>query len=108
MDKHTDAVNNLDFKKNDQLCASCGDDGLIFIFNFNSYRQEGILKFIHPNFDKPSPVKVCKFLEDTDLLVSADHDGFINFWCVTADAHPKKNQLLCQVQDHSKADVGDE
>jgi hypothetical protein len=47
-------------------------------------------------------------LEDTDLLVSADHDGFINFWCVTADAHPKKNQLLCQVQDHHKAEVGDE
>ena len=38
MDKHRDSVNYLDFRLNDTLCASCGDDGLIFIFNFVSMR----------------------------------------------------------------------
>jgi hypothetical protein len=53
-------------------------------------------------------VKFCKFLEDTDILVSSDLDGFISFWCVSHELHPKKNQLLCQKIDHSTADVGDE
>ena len=38
MDKHKDSVNFLDFRLSDNLCASCGDDGLIFIFNFISMR----------------------------------------------------------------------
>lgn len=110
MDKHKDSVNCLEFKQRDSLCASCGDDGLIFIFNFNSYRQEGILKFLNPKFKdpQPAPVKMLKFLEGTDILVSADLDGFLNFWCVTSRIHPRKNQLLCQVQDHSIADIGDQ
>ena len=36
MDKHKDSVNFLDFKNKEQLCASCGDDGLIFNFNYIS------------------------------------------------------------------------
>mmetsp|Transcript_21365 Transcript_21365/g.33043 ORF Transcript_21365/g.33043 Transcript_21365/m.33043 type:complete len:275 (+) Transcript_21365:1192-2016(+) len=84
MDKHKDSVNHLDFKVQDQLCASCGDDGLIFVFNFNSYRQEGILKYVNPRHNTPEAVKIIKFLDDTDILVSADLDGFINFWCVSA------------------------
>ena len=38
MDKHKDSVICLDFKDEEQLCASCGDDGMIFVFNYNSYR----------------------------------------------------------------------
>lgn len=45
MDKHKDSVNNLDFRLADDLCASCGDDGYIYVFNFQSYRQECSLKF---------------------------------------------------------------
>jgi len=113
MDKHKDSVNYLDFKLQDQLCASCGDDGLIFVFNFNSYRQEGVLKYTNPNHNDPAPIKIIKFLEDTDILVSADLDGYINFWCVSAPlgnrpAHPKKNALLCQIQDPSVADFGEQ
>ena len=69
----------------------------MFIFNYNSYRQEGILKYVNDKFGTPSPVKICRFLEDTDILVSADLDGFLNFWCVTVDPHEKKNKILCQV-----------
>ena len=83
MDKHRDSVNYLDFRLNDTLCASCGDDGLIFIFNFVSMRQEGVLKHVNPVHNEPAAVKVLKFLKGTDILVSADLDGFINFWCVS-------------------------
>lgn len=38
IDKHKDSVNYLDFRLEDTLCASCGDDGLIFISNFVSMR----------------------------------------------------------------------
>lgn len=34
MERHKDAVNFLDFKEEEQICASCGDDGIIFIFNY--------------------------------------------------------------------------
>lgn len=52
MKKHKDSVNFIDFKISQQhpsqaphyLCASCSDDGTIVIYNYGSYRQEGILK----------------------------------------------------------------
>jgi WD40 repeat protein len=91
MDKHRLSVNYLDFRLNDTLCASCGDDGQIFIFNFVSMRQEGVLKRPNPNHNEPEEIKVLKFLKGTDILVSADLDGYINFWCVTSGQHPKKN-----------------
>lgn len=102
------SVNYLDFKPNDQLSASCAEDGQIILFNFNSYRPEGVLKMNYPTGRQPSPIKICKFLEDTDLLVSADLDGNINFWCVSVHAHPKKNQLLVSIQDNHVADFGDQ
>ena len=34
MNKHTDAVTYIDFKHENQLCASCGDDGHIYVFNY--------------------------------------------------------------------------
>ena len=37
MDKHKDSVNHLDFRLTDDLCASCGDDGYIYVFNFQSF-----------------------------------------------------------------------
>ena len=106
MDKHKESVTYLDFKVDEQLCASCGDDGMIFIFNYNSYRQEGNLKLDATN-PLPEAVKICKFLAGTDILVSADLDGFIHFWCVTAAPHVKKNQLLCSIRDDSESNVGE-
>jgi hypothetical protein len=43
------------------------------------------------DYPDPIAVKICKFLYGTDVLVSADLDGFLHFWCVTAGLHPKKN-----------------
>ena len=110
MERHGDAVNYLDFRMKEALCASCGDDGTIIVFNYNTHRPEGMpLRFDeNPDYDTPAAVKVCKFLEGTDILVSADLDGYILFWCVTSGPHIKKNKLLCYVRDESKADVGDD
>jgi len=96
MDKHKDAVTCLDFKNEEQLCASSGDDGMIFVFNYNTHRQEGQLK-LDPTDKNPEAIKVCKFLQGTDILVSADLEGWLHFWCVTALTHPKKNTLLCSI-----------
>lgn len=112
----------------DALCASCGDDGVIIIYNYNTHRLEGTLKFENPDlknknllssegttlkfdnldYEKPAEVKICKFLTGSDILVSADLDGFIHFWCVTSTPHPLKNKLLCYQRDHSKDDVGED
>ena len=90
MEKHQDAVTFLDFKMEEQLCASCGDDGVIYVFNYTSYRQEGCLK-LDASDKNPEAIKICKFLKMTDILVSADLEGYLHFWCVTAGSHPKKN-----------------
>jgi len=108
MDRHTDAVNYLDFRNEEQLCASCGDDGVIFVFNYSTHRLEGTLKFTNPAYTQPAPVKICKFLKGTDILVSADLDGYIIFWCVTSGAHPMKSKELCTIRDESKAEVGED
>ena len=34
LEKHKDAVNYIDFKEEYSLCASCGDDGMIYMFNY--------------------------------------------------------------------------
>ena len=99
------SVTYIDFKPEECLCASSGDDGQIFVFNYNSYRQEGCLK-VDPSDKEPESVKICKFLQGTDILVSADLQGYLHFWCVTAGLHPKKNQLLCSLRDESESEVG--
>lgn len=107
MKKHKDAVNFIDFMPLHQLCASCSDDGSVVIYNYGSYRQEGILKMpvdpLNPQ-DDPAEVKICKFLGDHDCLVSADLDGYLHFWAVTPS--PRKNELLCSVKDDNTSEVG--
>jgi len=44
---------------------------MIYVFNYNSYRQEGNLK-LDATDKNPEAVKICKFLKGTDVLVSAD------------------------------------
>ena len=34
LEKHKEAVNYIDFKEEYSLCASCGDDGMIYMFNY--------------------------------------------------------------------------
>ena len=63
MDRHTNSVNYLDFRMKENLCASCDDDGVIILFNYNTHRLEGTLKFNNPDYSKPAAVKICKFIK---------------------------------------------
>ena len=45
--------------------------------------------------ERESEVKICKFLRGSDIIVSADMSGYLNFYAITPS--PKKNSLLCQV-----------
>ncbi len=49
-------------------------------------------------------VKICKFLGRYDCLVSADLDGFLNFWAITPS--PRKNELLCSIKNENTSEVG--
>ena len=88
------------------MCASCSDDGLVVIYNYGSYRQEGILKseIIDSSKDNLAEVKICKFLTPYDCLVSADLDGYLHFWAITPS--PRKNELICTVKDDNITEVG--
>jgi WD40 repeat protein len=101
MKKHKESVNFIDFKQSHSLCASCSDDGSIVIYNYGSYRQEGILRV--PGEDQ-SEIKICKFLSPHDCLVSADIDGFLHFFAVTPS--PRKNEHLCKVSNVNTSQVG--
>ena len=56
------------------------------------------------NNEPPAEVKICKFLEGTDILVAADLDGYIVFWCVTSSAHKMKNKALVAIRDETSED----
>jgi WD40 repeat protein len=92
MKKHKESVNFIDFKQSHSLCASCSDDGSIVIYNYGSYRQEGILRA--PG-EVQHEIKICKFLSLHDCLVSADIEGYLHFFAVTPS--PRKNEHLCKV-----------
>lgn len=98
MKKHKEVVNFIDFREEHFLCASCSDDFTVIIYNYGSYRQEGILS------NHQAEVKICKFLDGYDCLVSADLDGYLYFWAVTP--HPKRNELICKVKDDNESEVG--
>lgn len=99
------SVNFIDFKEDKQLCASCSDDSSIVIYNYGSYRQEGILKCpIEEGFQYPSELKIVKFLAPYDCLVTADIDGYLHFFAVTPS--PRKNEHLCKVTNMNISQVG--
>lgn len=98
MDKHKSAVNFIDFKPSHTLCASCSDDETVIIYNYGSYRQEGLLA------GHELEVKICKFLNPYHLLASADLDGRIYFWGVMPSS--ARNELLCVVKNDIESEVG--
>ena len=98
MKKHTESVNFIDFKPSHALCASCADDKTVIVYNYASYRQEGVL----PKHE--SEVKICKFLNPYHALVSADLEGKLYFWAVTPS--PRRNELLAVVKDDNESEVG--
>ena len=62
-----------------ELIATCDDDGMIYLYNYHSRRYDGTLA---PDEQDRPEVKICKFLKGNDVLVSADLDGFLNFYAV--------------------------
>lgn len=98
MDKHKKSVNFIDFKPEHSLCASCSDDETVIIYNYGSYRQEGILQ------PHELEVKICKFLNPYNILASADLDGKLYFWGIMPSA--AKNELLCSIKDDIESEVG--
>lgn len=78
---------------------------MIVIYNYGSYRQEGILKVPNnPAYKEPPGLKIVKFLTPHDCLVTADIDGFIHFFAVTPS--PRKNEHLCKVSNMNISQVG--
>jgi WD40 repeat protein len=69
---------NQNSKADQGIIATAGDDGNIYIYNHSSHRIENVL-----SKDNHVEVKVCKFLQNTDCIVSADMDGYLNFWAMT-------------------------
>lgn len=105
MDKHKNSVNFIHFQPRNNLCASCSDDGTVIIYNYGSYRQEGILtKPIPEDGEGAIAVKVCKFLNPYNIIVSADLDGKLNFYAVFDSE--KRYNLLCEVKDDIESEVG--
>lgn len=104
VDRHNAPINFVDFKVFDfdgsqktGLSASCDDDGKTIIYNNSSHRHEGIL---HPNVADLPEVKICKFLKDTNIIVTADLDGYLNFYAVYPSSF--KNQLLARQIEYNK------
>lgn len=72
--------------------ATASDDGYVTVHNQQNQKLEGALC---PYVDDHLPeVKICKFLKDHHCLVSADMDGYLNFYATVPS--PFKNQLLCR------------
>lgn len=97
IDRHKKEVNFVDFRLESTLTASASDDGTIILYNHNSHRLEGMLQ----PYDNDLPeVKICKFLKGYDCLVSADDDGYLNFYSIAS--HPSiKCKLLCRAIDYN-------
>lgn len=87
--RHNGQVNFVDFNDEQSISASASDDGEIHMHNHTSHRAEGNLTS-HP--DNRPEVKICKFLPGHDCLVSADVDGYLNFFATPP--HPLKTKCL--------------
>ena len=82
----------MDFRLEHKITASASDDGQLLLYNHHSHRVDGQL--CPPDITDLPEVKICKFLEGHDCLVSADLDGYLNFYAVYPS--PKKNQMLAR------------
>jgi WD40 repeat protein len=82
-------VNYIILGEEAKLLASCADDGLILIYNMETYRQETTIK------GHEVEVKVCIFLSNSLCLASSDIDGNIFFWKLTLP--PVKYKLITRV-----------
>lgn len=81
------------------MTASASDDGTVVLYNHSSFRLEGTLV---PEKDPSTwpEVKICKFIPDTDIVVTADLDGYINFYA--RPPNKLKNRLLLRKIHYNK------
>ena len=92
LDRHNDAINYVDFRLEHKITASASDDGHLLLYNHHSHRVDGELA--PPDITDLPEVKICKFIEGHDCLVSADLDGYLNFYAVAPS--PLKNVMLAR------------
>lgn len=92
-DKHKEAINFVDFQPDEEMTATASDDGYVNLHNHKSRRNDGM---IYPKgVQDLAEVKICKFLKGHDVLVTADMDGYLNFYGVFPSS--LKNKLLARV-----------
>ena len=90
--KHNSRFNYVDFYEQTKCTATASDDGAVYLQNQQNQKLEGTLL---PSTDNLLPeVKICKFLKGHNCLVSADMDGYLNFYETVPS--PYKNNLLCR------------
>ena len=75
MKKHKDSVNFIDFRDQDQLCASCSDDGTIVIYNLNISQVGTEVNY---------PIRAMDFDTDNNILYTGDEMGYIQRWDLTS------------------------
>lgn len=92
--RHSEPINFLDLRCELAMAASASEDGIVALQNHQTKKLEGRLA---PNEPNPPSVMVCKFLKKADCIVTADVDGFLNFYAVTPSYI--KNTLLARVRE---------
>ena len=91
---HNSRLNYVDFWLEQKSTATASDDGTVSIQNHQNQKAEGMLVPFNDS-DKPLPeVKICKFLKTHNCLVSADMDGYLNFYAVVPSPFKNNNVLL--------------
>ena len=90
--KENSRLNYVDFWPEMKCTATASDDGYVTVQNHSNLKLEGALAPFAEG-DLPE-VKICKFLKGHNCVVSADMDGYLNFYAVVPS--PYKNNLLCR------------
>ena len=99
INRHHGPINYVDFNDEQLYSASASDDGEIILYNHLSHRQEGHLAPALSTKDYPE-VKICKFLPGHDCLVSADVDGYLNFYATPP--HPKRGMCILRRREFNE------
>ena len=82
--------NYVDFDYDIRCSAIACENGLVMVQNQQTQKVEGTL---NPNITGRLPeVKICRFLRGQNMIVSADMDGYVNFYATTPSVY--RNQFL--------------
>lgn len=95
IDRHNGkAINFLDLKPDESLAASASEDGSVKLYNHTNHKLEGTLI---PNDPELPSVLICKFIKGTNCIVTADVEGYLNFYAIPPSYI--KNTLLCRKRE---------